>query len=118
MSFYQHTNQLADIAAESVFNRGAQETALESHLQALRERHEELERLGAAEKALAEIRLQMGRTLVALGRGDQAWQTLGQIIGTGEHGCTRGDNLSRLCQTQFKHGSKYAGNPGGAVRWS
>jgi tetratricopeptide (TPR) repeat protein len=80
VSFYQHTNQLADIAAESVFNRGAQETALESHLQALRERHEELERLGAAEKALAEIRLQMGRTLVALGRGDQAWDIARPLI--------------------------------------
>lgn len=73
MSFYENANQLADIAAESVFNRGAHEAALESHLQALRERQGELQRLRAAKNELADVRLQIGRTLVALGRGVEAW---------------------------------------------
>lgn len=74
MSFYENANQLADVAAESVFNRGAQEAALESHLQALRERLDELQRLGTDEKERADVRLQMGRTLVALERGQEAWE--------------------------------------------
>lgn len=74
MSPLKPSLQLTDTAAESVFNRGAQEAALESHLTALTERHSDLKRVGATSKQLADVRLQMARALVALGRGDQAWE--------------------------------------------
>jgi hypothetical protein len=64
---------LADTAAESVVNRAAEDAALESHLTALQERYQDLQRVGARSNELAEIRLQMARTLVGLGRGNQAW---------------------------------------------
>ena len=74
MKSYDITNtHLADSAADSVINRSAQEAALESHLQALQERFEELERIGGAPKDLADIKLQMARTLVNLERGSEAW---------------------------------------------
>lgn len=68
-----NATQLADTAADSVVNRGAEQAALESHLQALNDRLEGLTRVGAAEKELAEVRLQIARTLVGLERGDEAW---------------------------------------------
>lgn len=66
-------SRLADTAAESVINYGVQETALESHLQALQDRYRELARIASTSKDLADVRLQMARTLVNLERGAEAW---------------------------------------------
>ncbi|WP_295434800.1 hypothetical protein [uncultured Thiodictyon sp.] len=49
------------------------QAALESHLDALRERLGDLERSGAAATAGADTRLQLARTLVGLDRGAEAW---------------------------------------------
>jgi hypothetical protein len=64
---------LADTAADSIINRGAEAAALETHLQGLQERLREIERIGGAEGVLADVRLQVARALVGLGRGDEAW---------------------------------------------
>lgn len=53
--------------------RPAQTAALESHLIALAERLEEIERIGGAPRDIADTRLQMARALVGLGRGEDAW---------------------------------------------
>jgi hypothetical protein len=68
-----HQMQLSDTAADSVVNRAAADAALQSHLLALQERYEDLRRVGAKRKELADVRLQMARTLVSLGRGAEAW---------------------------------------------
>lgn len=74
MKYYDITNRrLADTAADSVINHSAEEIALESHLQALEERFTDLRRVGAAPKELADLKLQMARTLVNLERGQEAW---------------------------------------------
>lgn len=65
--------QLADTAADSVVNHGAEQAAFESHLQALQERLDGLKQVGAAVKEMADVRLQMARTLVGLERGKDAW---------------------------------------------
>ena len=65
--------QLQDTAADSVTNRAAEEAALESHLLALEEQFATLERIGADRQQLAELQLQQARTLVGLGRGEDAW---------------------------------------------
>jgi hypothetical protein len=65
--------QLQDTAADSVTNRAAEEAALESHLLALEEQLATLERIGADRQQLAELQLQQARTLVGLGRGEDAW---------------------------------------------
>jgi hypothetical protein len=72
--------QLADAAADSVVNRAAADAALESHLVALQERYEDLRRVDAQPKELAELRLQMARTLVGLGRGNEAWPTAREAL--------------------------------------
>lgn len=71
--FEMLATRLADTAAESVLNRGAEEAALESHLLALKDRLRSVERSGTDQRALADVRLQMARTLVSLNRGDEAW---------------------------------------------
>ena len=74
MKYYDITDtQLTDTAADSVINRSAEQTALESHLQALRDNYEDLERTAGASKDQADIKLQMARTLVGLDRGTEAW---------------------------------------------
>ena len=74
MKYYDITNsQLADTAADSVINRSAEQAALESHLQALQEQLDGLTQVAAAAKDIADIRLQMARTLVGLDRGADAW---------------------------------------------
>jgi hypothetical protein len=74
MKHYDITNlRLADTAADSVVNRGAEDAALESHLLALEEEYGSLERIGADHGELADLKLQMARTLVGLGRGADAW---------------------------------------------
>jgi len=67
------TTRLADIAADSVINRSAEQAALESHLQALQDRYQDLERIAGAPKDVADVKLQMARTLVNLERGAEAW---------------------------------------------
>jgi hypothetical protein len=67
--------RLADTAADSVLNRGAEQAALESHLDLLRERLRDLEAAGAPHdpRELADTRLQLARTLVGLEQGADAW---------------------------------------------
>lgn len=78
-SYQLSTAQLADTAADSVLNRSAELAALESHLEALTEHHQEMERIGCNAKESADTKLQMARTLVGLERGDEAW-TLGREV--------------------------------------
>lgn len=74
MKYYDITsNHLPDLAADSVINRSAQEAALESHLEALMDHHDEAARNGGTAKELADLKLQMARTLVSLSRGQEAW---------------------------------------------
>ena len=64
--------QLRDTLADSVTNHVAETAALESHLEALQDRLREVEAQGDP-KAEADIRLQIARALVELGRGPEAW---------------------------------------------
>jgi hypothetical protein len=81
MKYYDITNaQLPDTAADSVINRSAEQAALESHRLALQERLDALSRVGASHKELADIKLQMARTLVGLGRGAEAWPTGREVL--------------------------------------
>jgi len=64
---------LQDTAADSITNKAAEEAALESHLLALEEQYSTLQRIGADHQQLAELQLQQARTLVGLGRGEEAW---------------------------------------------
>jgi hypothetical protein len=73
MKAYDITQRLPDTAADSLTRQGAEEAALESHLLALQEEYDTLKRVGADARRLAEAKLQMARTLVGLGRGQQAW---------------------------------------------
>ncbi|MCF7982957.1 MAG: hypothetical protein K9L70_01000 [Thiohalocapsa sp.] len=73
MNRYDIANRLPDTAADSIGNPGVQEAALESHLLALQEHYDSLKRIGAKREDVAELKLQMARTLVGLGRGDEAW---------------------------------------------
>jgi hypothetical protein len=65
--------QLTDTAAESVLNRGHEEAALESHLDGLRERLRNAEKRGGPAREIADVKLQMARTLASLDRGTEAW---------------------------------------------
>lgn len=65
--------RLDDTAADSVINRSAEQAALESHLQALQDRYRDLGRIAGVPKDIADIKLQMARTLVNLERGLDAW---------------------------------------------
>jgi len=65
--------QLADTAADSVINRSAEQATFESHLQALQDRLDGLKQVGATAKDIADVRLQMARTLAGLERGKEAW---------------------------------------------
>ena len=74
MKHYDITRtHLQDTAADSVNNQVAEEAALESHLLALEEEYATLTRIGADPLKLAELQLQQSRTLVGLGRGEEAW---------------------------------------------
>ncbi len=66
--------RLADIAADSVINRSAEQGALLSHLQALQDRYRDLGRISGTPRDIADVKLQMARTLVNLDRGEEAWQ--------------------------------------------
>jgi hypothetical protein len=65
--------RLSDSAADSVLNRSAEMAALESHLEALSEHYQELRHSAAGSKDLADLRLQMARTLANLERGAEGW---------------------------------------------
>jgi hypothetical protein len=73
MNRFEMANRLADTAADSVGNVGVKDAALESHLLALQEDFETLQRAGARPPAIAEIQLQIARALVGLERGEEAW---------------------------------------------
>jgi hypothetical protein len=74
MKHYDITrSHLQDTAADSITNHVAEEAALESHLLALQEQYATLTRIGADPQKLAELKLQQARTLVGLGRGQEAW---------------------------------------------
>jgi len=64
---------LPDIAAESVTPWAGEQAALESHLEILEDELRDLRRIGSEAKAVADIHLQMARTLVGLDRGSEAW---------------------------------------------
>jgi hypothetical protein len=72
--FDSYGPRLADMAAGvGVLNRTAEQTALESHLEALCERRDDLRRTGAPAPAIADAHLQIARALVGLERGAEAW---------------------------------------------
>lgn len=62
-----------DLGTESLTHCNTEQMALESHLAALRERLLEIQRFSGPTRAGADTRLQLARTLVALGRGHEAW---------------------------------------------
>jgi len=74
------TGRLADTAADSVLNRASGQAALESHLDALRDRLNELRQSGASVTELADARLQMARALVGLERGQEAWPLAREVL--------------------------------------
>ena len=81
MKQYDITNTLlADTAADSVVNRGAEQAALESHLQALKDSYHELRHIGGSSKDIADIKLQMARALVGLERGSDAVETRKMVL--------------------------------------
>ncbi|MBK1653592.1 hypothetical protein CKO29_02595 [Allochromatium vinosum] len=72
-SFDPFAIRLPDTAADSVFNHGSEFAALESHLQVLNERLTAIEHGSGSAHELADLRLQVARTLVNLERGVEAW---------------------------------------------
>ena len=74
--------RLGDTAADSVLNRSAEMAALESHLDALQDHYRELRRSAADPKELADLSLQMARTLVGLERGAEAWGPARECLDT------------------------------------
>lgn len=72
-SFDPFAIRLPDTAADSVFNSGSEFAALESHLQVLNERLAAIEHGSGSAHELADLRLQVARTLVGLERGAEAW---------------------------------------------
>jgi len=71
--FEMLATRLADTAADSIMNRGAEEAALESHLHVLTDRLRDIESIGGTPREIADTRLQLARTLVGLERGSEAW---------------------------------------------
>lgn len=67
------STRLPDTAADSVLGYGLETAALESHLQILKEHLGELKRNGGSAHRLADLQLQIARTLVNLDRGEEAW---------------------------------------------
>jgi hypothetical protein len=101
--FEMLTTRLADTAADSVVNRAAQDASLESHLGALTERLREAERRGIDPRELADVRLQMARTLVGLERGEEAWPLGRQAF---DHFLAEGDweLAADACDVLFQSG--------------
>ena len=65
--------RLTETSHESLVGRSIEATALESHLEVLTEHLQRLEQSNAPSHRLADLRLQMARTLVSLERGEDAW---------------------------------------------
>ena len=65
--------RIATGPTDAARHQAAQTAALESHLGALTERLEEIERIGGTPRDIADTHLQMARALVGLGRGEDAW---------------------------------------------
>ena len=63
----------APVPPSAFTQRGPEPNALECHLDALRDRLAEIEGEGDTDLAAADTRLQLARTLVVLGRGEEAW---------------------------------------------
>jgi hypothetical protein len=70
----------ADSAGNASLNRGTKQAALESHLEALRERLADLRRESAPDLEIADTHLQMGRALVGLERGQEAWHLGREVL--------------------------------------
>lgn len=68
-----YQNRVVDTAAESVYNDAAHHAAMETHLDALQDKHAQMGAIGTRGKPLADLELQIARTLVELGRGEEAW---------------------------------------------
>lgn len=64
---------LLELGAEPARFTGGTPTALESHLDILQQELHELRELSATHKAIADVELQIARTLVSLDRGADAW---------------------------------------------
>jgi hypothetical protein len=100
---YDITHQLADTAADSVINRSAEQAALESHLQVLRERFDHVARRGVANDESADLKLQIARTLVGLERGADAWilgrEALDTFIGSEDF-----ESAADACDVLFRAG--------------
>lgn len=73
MPLYYDNRCLVDADPEPLYNDDPGKGALQSHLGALRDRLDYLQRIGASVTELADTRLQMARTLVGLDLGHQAW---------------------------------------------
>lgn len=73
MQFDLLAARLADTAHDSIVNPVIESTALESHLEVLIEHLQRLERTAAPPHCLADLRLQVARTLVGLDRSEDAW---------------------------------------------
>lgn len=73
MQFDLLATRLTETAHESIVSRGIEAAALESHLQVLTEHLRGLEQNNAPAHHLADLHLQMARTLVSLERGEDAW---------------------------------------------
>ena len=84
MKHYDISNtRLDDTVADSVMNRSAEQAALESHLNALQDRYRDISRGSRAlTKDIADLKLQMARTLVNLDRGSEAWPLSREALDT------------------------------------
>ena len=65
--------RLPEPGTDPVFSCTDESLALESHLRVLTDRMREHEKTGGSAQRLADLRLQIARTLVALNRGEEAW---------------------------------------------
>lgn len=73
MQFDLLANRLTETANDAIVSRDTASASLESHLQVLTNHLRGLERTHAPPLKLADLRLQMARTLVGLERGEEAW---------------------------------------------
>jgi hypothetical protein len=71
--FNLFSTHFAESSIDSIVNRGFGSTALDSHLHTLFEQLQDLEHTGGPAHCMADLRLQIARTLVSLGRGAEAW---------------------------------------------
>jgi hypothetical protein len=65
---------VGDLVPDAAPRHDSHTAALKSHLQALAERLEDIDRRGSTPRDHADVLLQTARTLVGLGRGSEAWR--------------------------------------------